>query len=44
MDRSETKGILEARIRQMAEGDIRQENFSLEDFDPAPQADRKSVV
>lgn len=44
MDRSETKGILEARIRQMAEGNIRQENFSLEDFDPAPQATNENSI
>ena len=46
MDRNDTKGILEARIRQMADSNYSDSGFSLEDFDPEPQekADIKAPV
>lgn len=37
MDSNDAKGILEARIKQMAEGGCSDNGFSLDDFDPKPE-------
>lgn len=41
MDGNDTKGILEARIRQMADGNYSDNGFSLDDFDPNPQEETR---
>lgn len=43
MEKSSARDILEARIRQMADGSAADNDFSLEDFDPAPSDDGTEV-
>lgn len=42
MDRNDTKGILEARIRQMADGGYSGNGFPLDEFDPDPQEETRT--
>lgn len=45
MNKDDTQGILEARIRQMADHNYSDDGFSFDDFDPTPtEEDTKAVL
>lgn len=44
MDKNDTQGILEARIRQMAEKSYSDNGFSIEDFDPATDREEEPTT